>query len=83
MFHNDFFLNDRANTRVNQRLQHIVDTVEIRKMITGENTGDEVLFKGDLWRTPVIQVWGKLLFKFEGCTDMVNDKFVEDLSNLL
>ena len=28
MFHNDFFLNDLANTRVNQRLQHIVDTVE-------------------------------------------------------
>ena len=31
----------------------------------------------------MIQVWAKLLFKFEGCTDMINGEFVEDLSNLL
>ena len=29
---------------------------------------------------PGIQVWAKLLFKFEGCTDMINGEFVEDLS---
>ena len=28
-------------------------------------------------------MWAKLLFKFEVCTDMINGKFVEDLSNLL
>ena len=83
MLHNDIFPNGRVNTRTNQRLQHIVDTAGIRKIITGENTGDEGLWKADLWRTPAIQVWAKLLFKFEDCTDMINDEFVEDLSNLL
>ena len=39
-------------------------------MITGENIGDEGLWKSDLWRTPVIQVWTKLLFKFEDCTEV-------------
>jgi hypothetical protein len=52
-------------------------------MITGENIGDEGLWKADLWRTPSIQVWAKLLFKLEDCTDMINAEFVEDLSNLL
>ena len=83
MLHNAIFPNGRANTRANQRLQHILDTAEIRKMITGENIGDEGLWKADLWRTPAIQVWAKLLFKFEVCTDMINVEFVEDLSNLL
>ena len=83
MVHNVIFPNGRANTRVNQRLQHIVDTAGIRKIITDENTGDEGLWKADLWRTPAIQVWAKLVFKFEGCTDMINVEFVEDLSNLL
>ena len=41
MLHNPIYPNDRANTRANQRLQHILDTAEIREMITGENTGDE------------------------------------------
>ena len=56
MLHNAILPNDRANTRANQRLQHIVDTAGIRKIITGENTGDEGLWKADLWRTPAIQV---------------------------
>ena len=81
MFYNDIFPNDRGNTRTNQRLQY--DTTEIRKMITGENIGDEGLWKTDLWRTSTIQVWVKLLFKFEDCTDMINDEFVEDLTNLM
>ena len=67
MLHNAIFPNGRVNTRANQRLQHIVDTAGIHKIITVENTGDEGLWKADLWRTPAIQVWAKLLFKFEGC----------------
>ena len=51
MLHNAIFPNGRANTRANQRLKHILDTAEIRKMITGENIGDEGLWKSDLWRT--------------------------------
>ena len=39
MIHNAIFPNGRVNTRANQRLQHIVDTAEIRKIVTGENTG--------------------------------------------
>ena len=39
---------------------------------------------GDLdWYVSIDVVWAKLLFKFEGCTDMINGEFVEDLSNLL
>ncbi len=37
--HNPIYPTGKANTKANQRLHHIVDTTEIRKIISGENTG--------------------------------------------
>ena len=56
MLHNSIFPNGRANTRANQRLQHILDTAEIRKMITGENIGDE-----GLWNKASYQAFFRVL----------------------
>ncbi len=64
-------------------MQDIVDTTEIRKMLSGENNGDEHELKDSLWKIPVFQVWSKLLFEFEVFTDMINGKFVNDLASLL
>ncbi len=44
--HNAIYPTGKTNTKTNQKLQHIVDTTEIRKFISGENTGDE-----DEWKT--------------------------------
>jgi hypothetical protein len=86
ILHNAIYPTGKANTKANQRLYHIVDTAEIRKMLSGENNADEHEWKSSLWKMlkiPVIQVWSKLLFQFEGFTDMINDKFVNDLTSLL
>ena len=32
---------------------------------------------------PTVQMWGRLVFKFEGMTDMINGSFMEDLGILL
>jgi hypothetical protein len=81
--HNDFYPTGKANTKANQKLQHIVDTTEILKIISGENTGDEGEWKSSLWKIPCVQVWSKLLFNFEELTDMINGAFVNDLVILL
>ena len=83
ILHNAIYPTGKANTKANQRLQHIVDTAEIRKFISGENTGDEDEWKTNLWKIPAVQVWSNLLFKFEGFTDMINGEFVNDLAGLL
>jgi len=83
ILHNAIYPTGKANTKANQRLQHIVDTAEIRKFISGENTGDEDEWKTNLWQVPAVQVWSNLLFKFEGFTDMINGEFVNDLTGLL
>ena len=83
ILHNAIYPTGKANTKANQRLQHIVDTAEIRKFISGENTGDEDEWKTNLWQVPAVQVWSNLLFKFEGFTDMINGEFVNDLAGLL
>ena len=70
----------KTNTKTNQRLQYIVDTTEIRKFISGENTGDQDEWKNNLWKIPAVQVWSNLLFKFEDFTDMINGEFVNDLA---
>ena len=49
MLHNAIYRNGQGNTRANQRLQHILDTAEIRKMITGENSGDQVNWKKKIY----------------------------------
>jgi hypothetical protein len=60
-----------------------VDTAEIRKFISDENTGDEDEWKTNLWKIPAVQVWSNLLFKFEDFTDMINGEFVNDLTGFL
>jgi hypothetical protein len=80
---NDMYPTDKANTKTNQRMQHIVDTTEIRKNLSVKNNGDENEWKVSLWKILDIQVWSKILFKFEGFTDMINGEFVHDLTSLL
>ncbi len=74
ILHNTIYPTGKTTTKTNQRLYHIVDTTEIRKMLLGENNGDEHEWKDSLWKIPTIQVWSKLLFKFEVFTDMINDE---------
>jgi hypothetical protein len=83
ILHNVMYPTGKTNTKTNQRLHHIVDTAEIRKFISGENTGDEDEWKTNLWQVPTVQVWSNLLFKFEDFTDMINGEFVNDLTGLL
>jgi hypothetical protein len=52
-------------------------------MLSGENNGDDHEWKTSLWKIPTIQVWSKVLFKFEVFTDMINGEFVNDLTSLL
>jgi hypothetical protein len=60
ILHNSIYPTGKANTKTNQRLHHIVDTTEIRKFISGENTGDEDEWKTNLWKIPTVQVTPRL-----------------------
>ena len=38
---------------------------------------------GNPWLIPAVLMYGRLAYKFEGMTDMINGAFMEDLSELL
>jgi hypothetical protein len=43
----------------------------------------ESLWAPQPWQIPAVFMYGRLAYKFEGMTDMINGAFMEDLSELL
>jgi hypothetical protein len=64
-------------------LRSILKTPEVTKILHGEELTTESLWATQPWQIPAVHMYGRLAYKFEGMTDMINGAFMEDLSELL
>jgi hypothetical protein len=71
-----------SETPATIKLRSILKTPEVSKILQGEKLTTES-WAAHLWQIPVVHVYGRLAYKFEGMTDMINGAFMEDLSELL
>ena len=65
------------------KLRPILKTPEVTKILSGEALGTEKDWITKPWLMPAIQMWGKIAYKFEGMTDMINGQFMDELAELL
>ena len=68
------------------KLRPILKTTEVTKILSGELLGSEKLWIDSPWLMPGIQIqkmWAKLAYRFEGMTEMINGRFMDDLAELL
>jgi hypothetical protein len=65
-------------------LIHIVESPNIQKILNGESIGTEGDWSmEELWRLPVIALYAKIAYKYEGFVDVLNGTFIEEISELL
>ena len=65
------------------KLRSILKTPEVTKILQGEKLLTESQWAVHPWLMPPVHMYGRLTYKFEGMTDMINGSFMEDLSELL
>jgi hypothetical protein len=66
------------------KLRSILKTPEVTKILQGEKlTTESTQWAENPWLIPAVLMYGRLAYKFEGMTDMINGAFMEDLSELL
>jgi hypothetical protein len=61
----------------------ILKTPEVNKILHGEKLTTESMWAAQPWQIPAVHMYGRLAYKFEGMTDIINASFMEDLSELL
>jgi hypothetical protein len=72
-----------SETPATIKLRSILNTPEVIKILQGEKLTTESLWAAQFWQIPAVHMYGRLAYKFEGMTDMINGAFMEDLSELL
>jgi hypothetical protein len=72
-----------SETPATIKLRSILKTPEVTKILQGEKLTTELLWAAQPWQIPAVHMYGRLAYKFEGMTDMINGAFMEDLSELL
>jgi len=74
------------------KLRSILKKPDVTKILQGEKLTTESLWAAQPWQMPSVHMYGvyycrteygRLAYKFEGMTDMINGAFMEDLSELL
>jgi hypothetical protein len=79
----DTVLPGGAKTTATTKLRSILKTPQVVKIIAGEDIGGEEMWPERPWMMPGMQLWGKLTYRLEGMTKMINGTFMDDLSGLL
>ena len=72
-----------VETIATTKLRSILKTPTVVKILAGDALGGEDTWAKKPWLMPAMQMWGKLSYRFEGMTDMINGAFMEDLGELL
>jgi len=72
-----------SETPATIKLRSILKTPEVTKILQGEKLTTESPWAAQPWQIPAVHKYGRLAYKFEGMTDMINGAFMEDLSELL
>ena len=74
------------------KLRSILKKPDVTKILQGEKLTTESLWAAQPWQMPSMHMYGvyycrteygRLAYKLEGMTDMINGAFMEDLSELL
>ena len=65
------------------RLRSILKTPLAAKIIAGDVVGKENLWCTRPWLMESAQMWAKLIYRFEGMTEMINGAFMDDLGDFL
>ncbi len=65
------------------KLRSILKSPEVTKILQGEKLTTESLWATHPLQIPAVHMYGRLAYKIEGITDMINGAFMEDLSDLL
>ena len=72
-----------SETPATIKLRSILKTPEVNQILMGEKLTTESVWADQAWQIPAVHMYGRLAYKFEGMTDMINGVFMEDLSELL
>jgi hypothetical protein len=80
--HDAVYPND-SETQATIKIRSILKTPEVTKILMGEKLTTESLWAAQPWQIPAVHMYGRLAYKFEGTTDMINGNFMENLSELL
>jgi len=72
-----------SETPATIKLRSILKTPEVTKILQGEKLTTESLWAAQPWQIPAVHMYGRLVYKFEGMTDMINGAFMEDLLTIL
>jgi hypothetical protein len=82
--HGAIYPDGHTTTTATNKLIHIVESPNIQKILNGESTGTEGDWSmEELWRLPVITMYAKLAYKYEGFVDVLNGTFMEEISGVL
>jgi hypothetical protein len=79
----DAVYSNASETPATTKLRSILKTPEVTKILVGEKLTTESVWAVHPWHIPAVYIYGRLAYKFEGMTDMINGAFMEDLSDLL
>ena len=79
ILHDAVFSGVGLETIATTRLRSILKTLLAAKIIAGEVVGGENLWCTQPWLMESTQMWAKLIYRFEGMTEMINGAFMDDL----
>jgi hypothetical protein len=66
------------------RLQGLIDSSTVKGLMEGTAVGNETQWDEDhMWLIPSVTIWSHLFFKYEGMTELISDRFIEDFGILL
>ncbi len=83
LLHDAVYPSNTSESPATIKLRSILKTPEVTKILQGEKLPTESEWEVHPWLMPAVHMYGRLAYKFEGMTDMINGAFMEDLSELL
>ena len=81
--HDAVYPSNTVESPATSKLRSILKTSEVTKILQGEKLPTESKWADNPWLMSAVRMYGRLAYKFEGMTDMINGAFMEDLSELL
>ena len=83
LLHDAVYPSNTVESPATSKLRSILKTLEVTQILEGEKLPTESEWAVHPWLMPAVLMYGRLAYKFEGMTDMINCAFMEDLSELL
>ena len=92
LLHNAVFDHPSKETAGRTKLHSILKTNEVAEILKGAVDDDDLDWidmdttpprAGTPWEMPAVQIWGKLFHKYEGMTDMLSGRMMEELGAVI